>query len=203
MHKALWLTTLTSALLASTYLAAQEPNKAEADRQSAPAQAQPPSQTTAPMGTNPGTMGGQPQAPLANQASPADVGPAQANTANTGNSTAATNWPLGSTRQTAPTTVSAENDKLDKLPVIAYSFWLSDADKKLIVDGVANAPKTDVKNAKVSELTSARRGERRVSRRPRAEAADGRPSQVRQAGKPRPHHRAQLEDHRRRSFDVI
>ena len=152
MRKALWLTTLTSALLASTYLAAQEPNKAEADRQSAPAQAQPPTQTNAPMGTNPGTMGGQPQAPLANQASPADVGPAQANTANTGNSTAGSNWPLGSTRQTAPSTVSAENDKLDKLPVIAYSFWLNDADKKMIVEGVANSPKTDVKNAKVSEL---------------------------------------------------
>ena len=152
MHKALWLITLTSALLASTYLTAQEPNKAEADRQSAPAQAQGPSQTTAPMGTNPGTMGGQPQAPIANQASPADVGPAQANTANTGNSTAATNWPLGSSRQTAPSTVSAENDKLDKLPVIAYSFWLSDADKKMIVQGVANAPKTDVKDAKVANL---------------------------------------------------
>src|SRR5687768_7413600 len=105
MHKALWLTTLTSALLASTYLAAQEPNKAEADRQSAPAQAQGPSQTTAPMGTNPGTMGGQPQAPIANQASPADVGPAQANTANA--SSSGSNWPMGSTRQTAPSTVSA------------------------------------------------------------------------------------------------
>ena len=150
MHKALWLTTMTSALLASTYLAAQEPNKAEADRQSAPAQAQGPSQTTAPMGTNPGTMGGQPQAPIANQASPADVGPAQANTANA--SPSGTNWPVGSTRQTAPSTVSAENDKLDKLPVIAYSFWLTDADKKMITEGVANAPKTDVKNAKVSEL---------------------------------------------------
>ena len=154
MHKALWLTTLTSALLASTYLAAQEPNKAEADRQSTPAQAQPPSQTTSPMGTNPGTIGGQPQAPLANQASPADVGPAQASTANTGNSTAPSNWPLGSTRQTAPSTVSAENDKLDKLPVINYSFWLSDAEKKLIVEGVANAPKADgkINSAKVADL---------------------------------------------------
>jgi len=152
MHKALWLTTLTSALLASTYLAAQEPNKAEADRQSAPAQAQPPSQTTAPMGTNPGTAGGQPQAPLANQASPADVGPAQANTANA--SSSSSNWPMGSTRQTAPSTVSAENDKLDKLPVIAYSFWLTDADKQLIIQGVANAPKADgkINNAKVADL---------------------------------------------------
>jgi hypothetical protein len=155
MRKALWLTTLTSALLASTYLAAQEPNKAEAVRQSAPSQAQGSSQTIAPLGTNPGTTNAQPQAPLADQASPADVGPAQANTANTGNSTAASNWPLGATRQTAPSTVSAENAKLDKLPMIAYSFWLNDADKKLVVEGVANAPKTEVKNAKVSELLPA------------------------------------------------
>jgi hypothetical protein len=153
MRKALWLTTLTSALLASTYLAAQEPNKAEAEKQSFPAQAQPPSHTNAPMGTNPGTMGGQPQAPQANQAKPADVGPAQANTANTG-SNPGSQWPMGSTRQTAPSTVSAENDKLDKLPVIAYSFWLSDAEKKLIVEGVANAPKADgkINSAKVADL---------------------------------------------------
>ena len=59
---------------------------------------------------------------------------------------------MGSTRQTAPSTVSAENDKLDKLPVIAYSFWLSDADKKMLIEGVANAPKADVKNAKVADL---------------------------------------------------
>src|SRR5687767_7043404 len=109
MRKALWLTTLTSALLASTYLAAQEPNKAEAERQSRPAQAQGSSQTNAPMGTNPGTTNAQPQAPLADQASPADVGPAQANTANA--SSSGSNWPMGSSRQTAPSTVSAENDK--------------------------------------------------------------------------------------------
>jgi hypothetical protein len=50
--------------------------------------------------------------------------------------------------------VSAENDKLDKLPVIGYSFWLSDADKKMIMEGVANAPKADgkINNAKVAEL---------------------------------------------------
>jgi hypothetical protein len=153
MRKALWLTTVTSALLASTYLSAQQP-QAGAQPQSPPAQTQGSAQTIAPLGTNPGTTNAQPQAPLADQASPADVGPAQANTANTGNSTAATNWPLGSTRQTAPSTVSAENDKLDKLPVIAYSFWLSDADKKLIIDGVANAPKADAKmnSAKVADL---------------------------------------------------
>ena len=154
MRKALWFTALAAVLMTPGYLAAQEPNKAEAERQSFPAQAQPPSHTTAPMGTNPGTAGGQPQSPQANQAKPADVGPAQANTANTGNSGGGSNWPFGSTRQTAPSTVSAENDKLDKLPVIAYSFWLSDADKKMIVEGVANAPKAEgkINSAKVADL---------------------------------------------------
>lgn len=152
MRKTLWLCTVAAALITPAYLAAQEPNKAEAERQSAPSQAQGSSQTIAPLGTNPGTTNAQPQAPLADQASPADVGPAQANTANA--SASGTNWPMGSTRQTAPSTVSAENDKLDKLPVIGYSFWLSDADKKMVMEGVANAPKADgkINNAKVAEL---------------------------------------------------
>jgi hypothetical protein len=152
MRKALWFTALAAVLMTPAYLAAQEPSKADAVRQSPPSQTDGSTNTIAPMGTNPGTTNAQPQAPQADQAKPADVGPAQANTANTGNSTAGSNWPLGSTRQTAPSTVSAENDKLDKLPVIGYSFWLSDADKKLIVEGVANAPKKDVKNAKVADL---------------------------------------------------
>lgn len=154
MRKTLWITALAAVLMTPAYLAAQEPNKADAERQSFPAQPQPPSQTTSPMGTNPGTAGGQPQSPQANQAKPADVGPAQANTANIGNSTAGSEWPLGSSRQTAPSTVSADNDKLDKLPIIAYSFRLSDADKKLIVQGVANAPKAEgkINSAKVADL---------------------------------------------------
>ena len=156
MRKAIWFSTVAAAVLAApVYLAAQEPNKAEAQQQSPPSQAQGSAQTIAPMGTNPGTTNAQPQAPLADQASPADVGPAQANTANAGSS--GSNWPIGSTRQTVPSTVSAENDKLDKLPVIAYSFWLSDADKKLIVEGVQNAPKADgkVNSAKVADLLPA------------------------------------------------
>jgi hypothetical protein len=151
MRKALWFTALAAVLMTPGYLAAQEPPKGEAERQSPPSQTDGSANTIAPMGTNPGTTNAQPQAPQADQAKPADVGPAQANTANTGASQGS-NWPLGSSRQTAPSTVSAENDKLDKLPVIAYSFWLSDADKKMIVQGVANAPKTDVKDAKVANL---------------------------------------------------
>jgi hypothetical protein len=152
MRKALWFIAVSAVLMTPAYLAAQEPPKGEAEKQSPPSQVDGSTRTIAPLGTNPGTTNAQPQAPQADQAKPADVGPAQANTANLGNSTAGSQWPMGSTRQTAPSTVSAENDKLDKLPVIAYSFWLTDADKKMIIEGVANAPKTDVKNAKVSEL---------------------------------------------------
>jgi hypothetical protein len=154
MRKALWFTALAAVLMTPTYLAAQEPPKGEAEKQSPPSQVDGSTRTIAPMGTNPGTTNAQPQAPQADQAKPADVGPAQANTTNLGNTTAGSQWPLGSTRQTAPSTVSAENDKLDKLPVIAYSFWLSDADKKLLVEGVANAPKADgkISSAKVADL---------------------------------------------------
>ncbi len=154
MRKTLWLCTVAAALITPAYLAAQEPPKGEAERQSPPSQVDGSTKTIAPMGTNPGTTNAQPQAPQADQAKPADVGPAQANTANTGNRASGSEWPLGSTRQTAPSTVSAENDKLDKLPVIGYSFWLSDADKKMIMEGVANAPKADgkINNAKVAEL---------------------------------------------------
>ncbi len=154
MRKALWFTALAAVLMTPAYLAAQEPPKGEAERQSPPSQTDGSANTIAPMGTNPGTTNAQPQAPQADQAKPADVGPAQANTTNTGNSTAGSQWPLGSSRQTAPSTVSAENDKLDKLPIIAYSFWMSDADKKLIVQGVANAPKAEgkINSAKVADL---------------------------------------------------
>ena len=155
MRKALWFTALAAVLMTPAYLAAQEPPKGEAEKQSPPSQVDGSARTIAPLGTNPGTTNAQPQAPQADQAKPADVGPAQANTANLGNTTSGSQWPIGSTRQTVPSTVSAENDKLDKLPVIAYSFWLSDSDKKLIVDGVKNAPKTDFKDAKVANLLPA------------------------------------------------
>ena len=140
MRKALWCGVFTAALLATTAISAQEPNKSEAQKQSFPAQQQPAGQTTAPLGTNPGTVDGQPQSPQANQAAPADIGPAQTNTANTGDSS--TKWPIGSTGQTAPSTVSARNAEQDKLPTIAFAFPLNDEQKKMIVQSIAQSPKS-------------------------------------------------------------
>ena len=137
MDKKSWCCAVAVVLLTTTVLSAQEVNRSEAQQQSFPAQQQPAGQTSAPLGTNPGTLDGQPQAPLANQASPADVGPAQANTANTGDSAG---WPIGSTEQTAPSTTSARNLALDKLPIGAFQLSLSDAQKKLIVESVSQSP---------------------------------------------------------------
>ena len=139
MRKALWCSAFACALLATTAPSAQEPNKGEAQKQSFPAQQQPAGQTTAPLGTNPGTVDGQPQSPQANQAAPADIGPAQTNTANTGDSAG---WPIGSTGQTAPSTVSARNAEQDKLPTVAFAFPLNDEQKKMIVQSVAQSPKS-------------------------------------------------------------
>jgi hypothetical protein len=137
MGKKIGCCAFLAALLATTALSAQEVNRSNAQQQSFPAQQQPAGQTNAPLGTNPGTLDGQPQAPLANQASPADVGPAQANTANTGDSSG---WPIGSTQQTAPSTVSARNAELDKLPTGSLQLPLSDAQKKLIVESMSQLP---------------------------------------------------------------
>ena len=140
MRKALWCGVFTGALLATTAISAQEPSKSEAVRQSPPSQASSSTQTNAPLGTNPGTTNAQPQSPLADQASPADVGPAQATTANTGDSSS--KWPIGSTGQTAPSTVSARNAEQDKLPTVAFAFPLNDEQKKMIVQSVAQSPKS-------------------------------------------------------------
>jgi hypothetical protein len=140
MRKALWCSAFACGLLATTALSAQEPSKEEATRQSPPSQASSSStQTVAPMGTNPGTTNSQPNSPQADQAKPADVGPAQANTANTGDGAG---WPLGSTRQTAPSTKSAENAAQDKLPTVAFQFPLNDEQKKMIVQSIAQSPKS-------------------------------------------------------------
>ncbi len=138
MRKSLSCGVLFFALIGTPYLSAQEPTAAQAQQHSFPAQQQQPSQTTAPDGTNPGTIGGQPQAPLANQAAPADIGPAQNNTASTGDAGPAA--PIGATRQTMPSTISAENAAQDKLPTIAFQFQLTDEQKKLISASAAATP---------------------------------------------------------------
>src|SRR6476469_2462838 len=99
---------------------AQAPSMGQ-EKQQAP-QDQPQGQTTAPDHTVPPPPQAQPQAPIADQSKPAAVGPSQANTA----SAVAGNSPPGATGQTMPSTISAENAKLDKLPITALQFPLTD-----------------------------------------------------------------------------
>jgi hypothetical protein len=55
--------------------------------------------------------------------------------ANTGT---APSGPIGATPQTMPSTVSAENAKLDKTPIMAHGFTLRDEDKGVIFDSIAS-----------------------------------------------------------------
>ena len=103
----------------------------------APAQEQG-AQTRAPDHTVPPPPDSQPQAPQADQAKPAAVGPAQANSAGS----IASEKPPGATGQTMPSTISERNAALDKLPTIALQFPLTDEQKKLIAKSVAAAPNT-------------------------------------------------------------
>jgi len=121
---------------------AQAPSMGQ-EKQQAP-QDQPQGRTSAPDHTTPPTPEAQPKAPIADQSAPAAVGPAQANTASSAPATSG--GPPGATGQTMPSTISAENAKLDKLPTTALQFPLSDEQKKLIVKSIANAPLTQSKD---------------------------------------------------------
>jgi hypothetical protein len=123
-------------LLGSTVALAQEPSLQDAQKQSFPAQQQAPAHNS-PANTTPPPPLSQPQAPIADQAAPAAVGPAQANT------TSASGGPavLGATPQTMPSTISEANAALDKIPITALQFPLTDEQKQLIVKSVLEAPK--------------------------------------------------------------
>jgi len=123
------------ALITSVALA-QQPSMGQ-EKQQAP-QDQPQGTTSAPDHTIPPPPQAQPQAPIADQSKPAAVGPAQANTA----SSLPSDGPPGATGQTMPSTISADNAKLDKLPTTALQFPLTDEQKKLIAKTVASAPKS-------------------------------------------------------------
>ncbi|MDP2410678.1 MAG: hypothetical protein Q8M26_10385 [Pseudolabrys sp.] len=125
----------------------------ESQKQSFPAQPQPQSTSTAPDGTTPAPGQSQPQAPIADQLAPAAVGPAQAATTDNAEGPKA---PMGSTRQTTPSTISPENAALDKLSTTAWAFRISDDQKKLIVASVANAPNAqgDLKNLGVANFVT-------------------------------------------------
>jgi hypothetical protein len=70
-------------------------------------------------------------------AKPGSVGPSQAATPG-GSDTAEV---PGATRQTMPSTVSAENAAQDKLPTMAFAFPLSDEQKRTIAASVKSMPK--------------------------------------------------------------
>jgi hypothetical protein len=91
--------------------------------------------------TTPPPPHAQPQAPDADLAGPAAVGPAQANTASGPTSPT----PLGATGQTMPSTLSESNAALDRLPIVALQFPLTDEQKQLIAKSVGSAPNVQTK----------------------------------------------------------
>lgn len=132
----------TALTLLTSLAFAQQPSMGQ-EKQQAP-QDQPQGQSSAPDHTVPAPPNAQPQAPIADQAKPAAVGPAQANTASSAPS--ANNGPPGATPQTMPSTISEENAKRDKLPTTALQFPLSDEQKALIAKTTADAPPTQGKS---------------------------------------------------------
>ncbi len=120
--------------------------------QAYPAKPEPESKVVVPENTTPPPGASQPQAPIADQSDPAAVGPAQANTAP---KLPESDIP-GATRQTMPSTVSAENAEQDKLPTTAFQFPLSEEHRKLIASTVsktAAAPAAErVEKAKVADI---------------------------------------------------
>jgi hypothetical protein len=114
-----------------------EKSLGQAQEQSPPAQPQNPGATSAPDHTIPPPPNAQPQAPIADQSKPAAVGPAQADS--TGS--IPSDSPPGATGQTMPSTISKENAALDKKPITALQFPLTDEEKQLIAKSVASSPK--------------------------------------------------------------
>jgi hypothetical protein len=120
---------------------AQQPSLKDAQAQHPPAQPERPATTTAPDHTVPPPPQSQPQAPIADQAKPAAVGPAQANTADM----LPGKTPPGATGQTMPSTISAANAALDKKPTTALQFPLTDEQKRVIAQSVAKAPNAEAR----------------------------------------------------------
>jgi hypothetical protein len=134
------LCSATALALITSVALAQQPSMGQ-EKQQAPRD-QPQGQTAAPDHTIPPPPQAQPQAPIADQSKPAAVGPSQGNTA----SNVPSEGPPGATGQTMPSTISADNAKLDKLPTTALQFPLTEEQKKLIAKSVASAPKTSGAN---------------------------------------------------------
>jgi hypothetical protein len=140
----------TALALITSLALAQAPSMGQ-EQQRAP-QDQPQGRSSAPDHTTPAPPLSQPQAPIADQAAPAAIGPSQNNTA----SNIASNGPPGATGQTMPSTISADNAKLDKLTTTEHQFPLTEDQKKLIATSTASAPKTqatgDLSNVHVTDF---------------------------------------------------
>jgi hypothetical protein len=115
--------------LAFTLLVSQAAAQGQPDQTAPPGEAKSPDHTTPPTGA------AQPRAPLADQARPAVVGPAQADTAGS-----LPDSVPGATRQTMPSTVSAENALYDKLPIAAFRFLVTSEQRNFIAESVGKQP---------------------------------------------------------------
>lgn len=79
------------------------------------------------------------------------AGPRDAETQPAGSPAGATtglapSGPIGATPQTMPSTLSAENEKLDKLPIMAQPLHLSDDDKRMVFDSVASNSEVETRS---------------------------------------------------------
>jgi hypothetical protein len=142
MRAVTWSGAIALSLLGSLQVLAQtaptqEQSLDKAQQQSFPAQQQEPAKDS-PANTTPPPPLSQPQAPIADQAAPAAVGPVQANTAG---GSSAEQTPLGATAQTMPSTISKDNAALDKKPITSLQFPLTDEQKQVIAKSVAATPK--------------------------------------------------------------
>jgi cytoskeletal protein RodZ len=134
---------LAAALLVGTAVMAAAQSQTPAQDNPAARQTDNPaaqrSEQVAPMHTVPPPAASNPSSAEAENAKPGSVGPSQAATPG-GSDTAEI---PGATRQTMPSTVSAENAAQDKLPTMAFAFPLSDEQKRTIAASVKAMPKTN------------------------------------------------------------
>jgi hypothetical protein len=134
MRKSLYCSVIALTLCGAGFAAAQQ--------QGPPDTPTPPGRATSPEHTIPPTGAAQPQAPQADQAKPAAVGPAQASATGAGS----TEEVPGATRQTMPSTISVENARQDKLPITAFQFTLNDEQRRKIVESIGRLPGVTVDN---------------------------------------------------------
>jgi hypothetical protein len=81
-------------------------------------------------------------APVPEVVSPRDAAEQPGQSAGSDSTGSAQSGPIGATPSTMPSTISAENAKLDKMPIMAHPLQLSSDDKRMIFESIAK--NTDV-----------------------------------------------------------